>query len=106
LPGQRRIYVSGTASIAPGGETVHPDDAAQQVKTTMEVVRAILTSREMDWEDVTRAIGYFKHGEDAPLFARYCQEHGLPDLPVVIAKNDICRDELLFEVEVDAAGQA
>lgn len=103
LPNQRRLYVSGTASIAPGGQTIHVGDVKKQVQLTMDVVAAILNARQMGWEDVTRVIGYFKHTEDAPEFSHYCRKHKLPELPVIIAKNDICRDDLLFEIEVDAA---
>lgn len=102
LPGQRRLYVSGTASIAPGGQTCHVGDVRKQVELTMDVVAAILNSRQLGWEDVTRVIGYFKHTEDAPEFNRYCRERKLPEMPVIIAKNDICRDNLLFEIEADA----
>ena len=102
LPTQNRLYVSGTASIGPDGRTAYVGDVNKQVSLTMEVVRAILRSRGMDWCDVTRAIGYFKHAEDAPAFDRYCTSNKLPLMPAIIAKNDICRDDLLFEVEVDA----
>ena len=102
LPTQRRLYVSGTASIGPDGRTAHVDDVDGQVALTMQVVEAILQSRGMGWGDVTRAIGYFKHAEEAPAFKRYCRKHKLPPLPTIIAKNDICRDDLLFEIEVDA----
>lgn len=103
LPGQSRLYISGTASIAPDGSTVHVGDIARQIQYTMEVVGAILESRCMEWQHVTRAIGYLKHTEDAPAFVRYCREHHLPRMPVIVAKNDICRDDLLFEIEADAA---
>jgi enamine deaminase RidA (YjgF/YER057c/UK114 family) len=102
LPGQRRLFVSGTASIHPDGRTAHVGDPAAQVALTMEVVEAILRSRTLGWEDVTRAIGYFKHMDDAPLFDRWCATRGLPPMPVILAKNDICRDDLLFELELDA----
>lgn len=103
LPGQRRLFVSGTASIEPGGATAFVGDVRKQVRLTMEVVAAILNSRQMGWEDVLRGIGYFKHASDASLFAEYCQQNRLPEMPVVISKNDVCRDDLLFEVEVDTA---
>jgi len=68
----------------------------------MDVVFAILESRHMDWADVTRALAYFKHAHDAHLFEQYRKDNQIPDFPVVIAENDICRDDLLFELEVDA----
>lgn len=102
-PDHRRLFVSGTASIGPDGKTVYRDDVDAQVECTMEVVEAILDSRGMAWADTTRAIAYFKRADDAPAFARYAQRHGLPALPVVTMPNDICRDDLLFELELDAA---
>jgi enamine deaminase RidA (YjgF/YER057c/UK114 family) len=102
LPDHRRLYVSGTASIDRNGKTVFIADTSAQVKLTMEVVEAILRSRDMDWVDVTRALAYFKSAEDAGLFETYRREHGLPSFPAIVVENDICRDDLLFELEVDA----
>ena len=101
----RRLFVSGTASIEPGGETVHVGDVDKQIDTTMQVVAAILESRGMDWGDVIRGSAYVKHPEDAPAYSRYCAAKGLSDIPVTLTNNAICRDDLLFEIEVDAAQQ-
>jgi enamine deaminase RidA (YjgF/YER057c/UK114 family) len=102
LPDLRRMYISGTASIDEHGKSVFVNDAPAQIRQTMEVVQAILRSREMDWGDVTRSLVYFKRAQDAPLFRKYCDESGIPPFPAVIVENDVCRDELLFEIEVDA----
>lgn len=102
LPDHRRLYVSGTASIDRSGKTVFIGDCRAQVKQTMEVVRAILQSRGMDWTDVTRSLAYFKRAPDAYLFEAYRKESGLPLFPAIVVENDICRDDLLYEVEVDA----
>ncbi len=104
--GFRRLYISGTASIEPGGLSVHIGDVDGQVALTMEVVQAILESRGMGWEDVSRAIAYFKCGTEASSFHRYCVEHGIPPMPVLYANTDICRDDLLFEIELDAVTEA
>ena len=101
-PDHRRLYVSGTASIDKAGNTIFLDDCRAQVAKTMEVVQAILESRQMGWEDVTRALAYFKRAKDAPLLAAYRQENNLPPFPVIVAENDVCRDDLLFEIEIDA----
>ena len=58
-PEQRLLMVSGTASIAPGGESLYADDTAKQIHLTLDVVEAILNSCGMDWQNTTRAIGYF-----------------------------------------------
>lgn len=109
MPDLRRLFVSGTASIGPDGRTRHVGDVFAQTALTCDVIEAILHSREMDWEDVTRATAYVRHPEDAGVFEEYRVSAGLPELPVIVAHNVICRDELLFELEVDAVqvpGQA
>jgi enamine deaminase RidA (YjgF/YER057c/UK114 family) len=102
LPDHKRLYVSGTASIEANGKTAHVGDPEGQVKLTMEVVYAILKSRAMRWENVTRALAYFKHAKDAPILEMYMAHNKIVQLPIITVENDICRDELLFEIEVDA----
>jgi enamine deaminase RidA (YjgF/YER057c/UK114 family) len=101
-PGSRLLTISGTASIEPGGRTVHVGDTARQIELTMKVVHEILKSRGMDWTNTVRAIAYFKDFSEAPLLEKYCLEHGLPELPVALSHADVCRHDLLFEIELDA----
>ncbi len=105
LPDHRRLYISGTASIDPAGATAHVGDVENQIALTMEVVAAILESRKMGWADTSRAIAYFKDIENAPLLNRYCRDKRLPHIPIAVAHGDICRDDLLFEIELDAVGK-
>ncbi len=102
-PDVRRVLVSGTASIAPDGCSARPDDPRGQIDLTMSVVRAILEQRGLGLEDVTRAITYFKRIPDAAVFDAWCAENGLSFFPTVSIQTDVCRDELLFEIELDAA---
>jgi len=103
-PNLRELTISGTASIHPGGKTAHVDDIRKQVELTMQVVDALLKSRDLDWSDAVRGIAYFKTLEDLPVYEAVCAEMGLPRLPVALAHADVCRDDLLFELELDAAG--
>jgi enamine deaminase RidA (YjgF/YER057c/UK114 family) len=98
----RQLFVSGTASIAPNGETVHVGDIDGQIIRTVDVVQAILSSRGMSWADVTRGVAYFKRLEDVPVFRTHCMDRRMEPLPIVCAQSTVCRDELLFELEVDA----
>jgi enamine deaminase RidA (YjgF/YER057c/UK114 family) len=100
-PGCRQLLISGTASIDSDGRSAHRGDVGEQIELTMKVVHAILESRRMGWGDVTRAVAYLKHESDASVLERYRREH-LPAAPMITVENDICRDELLFEIEVDA----
>lgn len=98
----RSLMVSGTASIAADGSSAWVGDAPRQVAHTMEVVDAILRSRGFAFADVTRAVAYFKHPDDAPAFDAWCASKGLEAMPVIRTHCGICRDDLLFEIELDA----
>lgn len=102
--GVRQVYVSGTASIDPGGDTVHRGDLGRQIEHTMAVVEAILGARGLGWENLLRGIVYFKDGSDAAGFERHCRARGVPLSPLIVTQGTVCRDELLFEIEVDAFG--
>lgn len=101
-PGIRRLFISGTASISPDGITQFDGDAAAQIKRTMEVVEAILRFKNMDLSCTTRALTYFKHAQHIPLFDAWRKETNAPDIPTIRIHNDVCRDDLLFEIELDA----
>jgi enamine deaminase RidA (YjgF/YER057c/UK114 family) len=100
--GFRRLLVSGTASIASDGKTEHIGDARAQIERSMQVVGAILDSRRMTFADTAFATAFFKSPADAPLFADWLARHELQAMPVVSAGCDICRDNLLFEIELEA----
>lgn len=100
--GLRRVLISGTASIAKDGHSAHRGDMRGQVELTMNVARAILVSRGMNFADATRVTAYVKHPHDAPVFDAWLAEHGLHAWPVITTHATVCRDELLFEVELDA----
>jgi len=102
LPGFRRIMVSGTASIEPGGRTAHVGDVHAQIELSMQVVESILASRRMSFTDVSRATAYFKSADNAPVFDNWLARHEMGAMPLVRACCDICRDDLLFEIELDA----
>jgi len=102
LPGCRRLLVSGTASIDRSGKTIYLDNVKAQTAFTMKVVGAILESRGMGWANVTRGLAYFKYAKDCGVLDEYCREQGLADLPLVVMQSEVCRDDLLFEIELDA----
>ena len=102
LPSYSRVMVSGTASIEPGGKTVYLDDVPGQIDLTMQVVKAILAQRDMTWSDVTRGIAYFKSDDFYQAYEDYCRGEDMPDMPMIITENDVCRHDLLFEIELDA----
>jgi len=101
-PEYRTLLVSGTASIEPGGATVFVDDVEKQIQLTMDVIGAILTSRGMDWSDATRAVMYLKKPEYMEPWQAWLQANGLTAMPLINVEADVCRDDLLVELELDA----
>jgi enamine deaminase RidA (YjgF/YER057c/UK114 family) len=101
-PDYRMVLVSGTASIAPEGETVHLGDTNAQIDLTLRVVNEILRSRGLCFANTTRANAYFKYQADASSFGGFCEKYDIPPARVVISHDDVCRDDLLFEIELDA----
>lgn len=98
----RTLSISGTASIEPGGKTVFTNDTEKQIDKTLQVISAILESRNMAWSDTVRAIAYFANIADLPLLAGRMKTNGIPTIPMAISHAAICRDDLLFEIELDA----
>jgi enamine deaminase RidA (YjgF/YER057c/UK114 family) len=100
-PEARTLLISGTASIEPGGATAHPDDVRRQIQLTMDVVEAILASRGMGWGDATRAVMYLKKAAYLGEWQAWLRARRLESLPLVTVEADVCRDDLLVELEVD-----
>jgi len=104
--GWRRLIISGTASIHPGGKTAWVGNPKKQIDLTMEVVGAILQSRGLTFRDVNRGTAYYRDPEYLAFFEEWCADRDLTAMPVVQTHSVVCRDDLLFEIEVDAGGPA
>lgn len=101
-PDHRSLFVSGTASIDSDGKTAHRGDLDAQIAHTLDVVAAILDSRDMGFSDVVRGNAYFKDATEGMRLERHAQRRGVPMARMIISQNHVCRDDLLFEMEVQA----
>ena len=102
-PERRLLFVSGTASIQPNSHDVaFVGDIEKQVDCTMKAVYAILESRGYDWKDVSRAIVYLKEPSFRAAWQAWLAARGLPADFAAETVCDVCRDEWLFEIELDA----
>ena len=99
-PAGQTVYVSGTASIDVDGETTHIGDAGGQINTTIENVRAVLADMHCRDEDVVQVIAYCKTTEVERVFNSSFRDT-LP-WPWITVICDICREDLLFEIEATA----
>jgi len=98
-PAGQTVFVSGTASIDADGATTHIGDASGQIATTIENVRAVLADMNCKDEDVVQMVAYCKTTEVEKIFNA---SKGPLNWPWVTAICDICRPDLLFEIEATA----
>jgi enamine deaminase RidA (YjgF/YER057c/UK114 family) len=98
-PAGETVFVSGTASIDAKGATTHIGDVRGQIETTIENVRAVLQDMNSGDEDVVQAIAYCKTTEVEETFVEFRSRLDWPCMTVIC---DICRDDLLFEIEATA----
>ena len=98
-PAGETVYVSGTASIDANGATTNINDASGQINTTIENVRAVLSDMNCSDEDVVQVIAYCKTTEVEEIFNTCKDNLPWPWLTVIC---DICRHDLLFEMEATA----
>ena len=102
LKTSKRLIISGTASIGGSGETMHKGSIKNQIEHTMEVVQSILINENYDWNNVVRAIAYFLYPDDEQYLGDYCQRNNIDSSGILCVGGTICRDDLLFEIELDA----
>jgi len=100
--GLRRVLVSGTASIDPEGATAHEGDLEAQMELTFRVVEAILQEQDLGFGDVFRGNAYFRDEAPAQALAPVLEGYGLSPELLIASRNTVCREDLLFELEVEA----
>jgi enamine deaminase RidA (YjgF/YER057c/UK114 family) len=96
-PGGDTVYVSGTAAVDGAGRTVSGGDAEGQLRAAVDNVRAVLRDLGLREQDVVQGVVYAVSEAVAELWRRRS-----PTWPVAVVLADICRPDLLLEIEVTA----
>ena len=100
--GEQVVFVSGTASIAASGETLHCGQREAQILETLLGVASLLEDQGASLRDLAHATLFCKDQETLAHFDRLTRQLGLPQLPVIPVLADVCRPELLVEIEAMA----
>ena len=100
-------WISGTASIV-NSETVHPGDIVMQTEQTLTNIEKLIAPENFarqgwadagaTFEDLARLHVYVKRPEDYEACRAVC-ERRLGHLPSIYAVADVCRPDLLVEIE-------
>jgi len=103
------LYISGTASII-GQETIGDGDIEKQTIITIENIRKLsdparisnLISRPVPYGETFSLVRvYIKRQSDFSLVRQICNSY-FPGIPAIYIEADICRDDLLIEIEGEA----
>ena len=99
----RYVFVSGTASIDDHGATVHVGDFETQTRYTLEAVEALLDGRgRAPRATSARRRPSSQNPCDGRAFERIVERSGAEGAPLVTTVADVCRDDLLFEIDAVA----
>lgn len=99
------FFLSGTASIT-GHESRHPGCVTAQVEESLANVRALIrAAEERTGQDLALAApsstlrAYLRDEADYPLVREGLERHLGPEAEILYLRADICRRELLFEID-------
>jgi len=99
LPAQDALAISGTAAIV-GHASAHQDDLDAQLDETLTNLEALLASAGMaaGFDTQSPLKIYVRHAADAARVRAFVRQR-LPGAPVLLLHGDICRSELLVEID-------
>ena len=75
--------------------------ARNQILHSFDVVSKIIEQEGFMWADVTRATAYVKDKQNLSMLKDVLDTNLPYPVPLIVTQNTICRDDLLFEIEVD-----
>jgi enamine deaminase RidA (YjgF/YER057c/UK114 family) len=96
------IEVSGTAAIDEHGISLYPGDIRAQIDCTFDKVQTLLAQEGAELKDICSATVFVKQPEFAKIFYEMSAARGLENFPCVCIVADVCREELLFEMDAEA----
>ena len=96
------IEVSGTAAIDEHGVSLYPGDIRAQINCTFDKVADLLKQENAGLKDICSATVFIKQPEFAEIFYEMAAKRGIVNFPCVCIVADVCREELLFEIDAEA----
>jgi len=95
------VQLSGTAAIDEHGQSLYPNNIQAQIDCTFEKIEVLLGQVGGTLADVAAASVFIKHPEHAQAYRERASARGLQEFPAVVTVADICRPELLFEMDAE-----
>jgi len=107
LQGKNRLFVSGTASIL-GSETVFENNLLKQFETTVNNISTLISRQNFKahnlddgytLNDIEAVKVYYRKSEDRDIIIKLCEERFSNEAKIHYLNVDICRKDLLLEIE-------
>ncbi|KUG22847.1 putative translation initiation inhibitor [hydrocarbon metagenome] len=103
FPRSKLLFISGTASIDKTGTSVYVGDFKGQMEFTLEIISAIMRQFRCDFSNIVQAAIYLKREKDMNQCLNIIDHAGFPrDRSLFQVGVDVCRDDLLCEIEATA----
>lgn len=102
IEGRRTVHVSGTSSINPAGASAHVGDAEMQSLETLMCIAAIIEEQGGSLDNITSATLFCKNRSAWEAWMRVNRLLRVPAFPKVCVLANVCRDDLLVEMEAVA----
>jgi enamine deaminase RidA (YjgF/YER057c/UK114 family) len=102
LPERTLLFISGTASVDERGATVHVGDIGAQIERMLLNVEQLLAPHGATFADVVQVITYLKKASYLKQWLEIWRRRGPPQMPNSVVQADVCRPELLCEMEAIA----
>jgi enamine deaminase RidA (YjgF/YER057c/UK114 family) len=99
------LHISGTASINQKGKTIYLHDEQGQITETLINIGALLETKKAYLKDIVLTAAYCKNRRTYTTFKDVTKYLGLDEIPFVPVYADVCRDDLLFEIDAIAVKQ-
>lgn len=100
--GYRTVYVSGTASINALGESTYIGNTEIQTLDTLMNIASLLEDQGGSLKHICMGTVYCKNRAAYEAYTRTLRLLGIPEMPLVCVEADVCRHELLIEIEAVA----
>ena len=96
---KKTVHISGTASINTSGASTHIGDAECQSLETLMSIAAILEAQGGSLHNIASATLFCKDQAAYEAWNRVTRLLQIPDFPRICVLADVCRDDLLVEME-------
>lgn len=93
------VYLSGTASLDNDGKTCYQNDDMGQILHTLYCISSLLKQKQMSLNNLCLATVYCKNQVVYDKFVTIMDYLQIKDIPFLPVCADICRDDLLFEID-------